>query len=365
MSKNVMILSNHHSYTYNFRKEVIKELIDSGYKVYVVLPYGDKVENLIDMGCTFIDVNLDRRGKNPFKDLITIYSYFKSIKKINPIAVLTYTIKPSLYGGLVSKMLKIPYIPNITGLGSALEKNSLLKKVLLSTYRYVYKDAQKVFFQNEENLNLFLDKKIVKNNYQLIPGSGINTNNFPYKNYPSEENGLNFIFISRIMKEKGIEYFLEAAKVIKRENPKCNFIVCGFCEEDYENELNDLTQNGIIKYIGIQSDISKILSDVHCVIHPTFYPEGISNILLEASSTGRPVITTNRSGCREVVSDKTTGFLIKEHSLEDLINKINEFILLSSQEKIDMGVKAREKVSKEFNRKIIVDHYTQEILSIK
>lgn len=364
MQKKILILSNHHSYTYNFRKEVIEKLLRHNYKVYIVLPYGEKVDNLIEMGCEFINIKLDRRGKNPFKDLKTIYEYYKIINKIKPIAVLTYTIKPSLYGGLVSKFLKVPFFPNITGLGSALEKKGFLKKILLKTYRYIYKDAKKVFFQNQDNLNLFRTKKIIKDNFELIPGSGVNLTAFPYREYPVDNENINFIFVSRIMKEKGIDYYLDAAKIIKKKYPNCNFIVCGFCEEDYEEKLNKLTNEGIIKYIGVQSEISNILSNTHCVIHPTFYPEGISNILLEASASGRPVITTNRTGCKEVVNNNVTGLLIKEKNLDDLVEKINYFIKLSALEKKQMGIKARQKVSEEFDREIIVNRYFREISKI-
>ncbi|HAK74624.1 MAG TPA: glycosyltransferase family 1 protein, partial [Sporomusaceae bacterium] len=305
----VVLLSNHHAYTYNFRKEIIQKLINENYKVYIVLPRGEKVELLEKMGCEFIEISLDRRGMNPLADFKLLFSYYKIIKTIEPNVVLSYTIKPNIYGGLVCRIANVPFFPNITGLGSAVENKGFIQQMLILMFRLAYRKAKCIFFQNEENLRFFQDKNILINKYRVIPGSGVNIQYFNLLPYPSGEI-IEFAFISRIMKEKGIDQYLEAALYIRDKYPNTRFHVCGFCEEEYEENLKILHSKGIIQYHGLQKDIREILKKTHCTIHPTYYPEGMSNVLLESAACGRPVITTNRSGCREIVDDGISGYLV-------------------------------------------------------
>ncbi|RHW39561.1 glycosyltransferase family 1 protein [Lysinibacillus yapensis] len=358
--KKIVILSNHHSYTYNFRKEIIQALIDKGFKVWVVMPYGEKVELLEEMGCIFIDVPLDRRGKNPIKDMKLITQYFKIIKDIKPDMVLTYTIKPNLYGGLICRVLGIPYIANITGLSSAIEGKKIMENLIALIYKIAFKKITCVFCQNSENYDYFANNKIVTDKLRLIPGSGVNINHFSLLDYPTSNN-INFVFISRIMKEKGIDQFLDAAQFIKKEHPSTNFHILGFCEESYEEKLNEMEKNGVIKYHGMQDDVRKFHEISHCTIHPTYYPEGISNVLLESAASGRPIITTNRSGCREIVENGINGYVVEQQNSEDLIKRIEEFLQLDFEVKKQMGIAGRRKVEQEFDRQIVVNAYIGEI----
>lgn len=358
--KEVVILSNHHAYTYNFRKEVIIKLLEENYKVHIVLPYGEKVELLKQMGCECIDLQLDRRGMNPITDFKLLYNYYKIIKRIKPAAILSYTIKPNVYGGIVSRTLKIPFFPNITGLGTAVGKESMLQKLLLTMYRIAYKNAKCVFFQNEDNQEFFKQNKIAIRNAKLIPGSGVNTEYFDLLPYPSGKT-IEFVFISRIMKEKGIDQYLEAATYITGKYPNTKFHVLGFCEEAYEQKLKYMQDQGIIHYHGMQNDVREFHRISHCIIHPTYYPEGMSNVLLESAASGRPIITTNRSGCREIVDDSINGFIVQQENSKDLIDKIEKFINLDYEKKKQMGVLGREKIEGEFNREIVVRAYLEEI----
>jgi glycosyltransferase involved in cell wall biosynthesis len=358
--KKVVILSNHHAYTYNFRKEIIQRLIDENYKVYVVLPYGEKVELLKEMGCEFIDLPLDRRGMNPVTDLKLLMNYHKIIKQIKPDAVLSYTVKPNIYGGIVCRFLDIPFFPNVTGLGSAVENDSFIQKILLQMYRFAYKKASCIFFQNDDNQQFFQKKKVAIKNSRTIPGSGVNTKYFSLIPYPSDET-IEFVFISRIMKEKGIDQYLEAAEFIKRKYPNTKFHVLGFCEENYEQRLQELQKMGIIHYHGMQNDVREFHKISHCTIHPTYYPEGMSNVLLESAASGRPVITTNRSGCREIVEEEINGYIVEQQNSKDLIEKIEAFLALNYEQKIEMGLAGRKKVENEFDRGIVVKAYFEEI----
>lgn len=365
ITNTILILSNHHSYTYNFRKEIIETFIEKKYKVIVVQPYGSKVENLKEMGCECIDLPLDRRGKNIINDIKLLIQYFYIIKKTNPDIVFSYTIKPNLYGGLVCRILKIPHIPNITGLGTAVEQSSILQKFILMLYKISFKKSDVIMFQNNNNLEFFNQYSIGSGKKRVIPGSGVNLSEFTPFPYPALENqSIKFVFISRIMKEKGIEEYLIAAKRVRKTYPNTEFHVCGACDDEYKEVLIKMHNEGTIIYHGLIDDVKKMLGSVHCVVHPSYYPEGISNILLEGASCERPLITTEKAGCREVVDHGVNGYIVKIQDGEDLIEKIELFISLSSEEKKNMGRMGRLKVEKEFNRNIVVSTYVEETMKI-
>lgn len=360
MKKTILVLVNHDVVIYNFRKELIERLLLEGYRVIVSSPYGERIDDLISMGCEYVEAKIERHSTNPFKEL-KLLSYYKNLMiKLRPDMVLTYTIKPNIYGGLAAKKFKIPYIANITGLGTAVEKDSLLQKVTILLYRIAFSKIQKVFFQNTENMNFFKKNNIVVEKHQLLPGSGVNIEHFKVLEYPSSET-IEFVFISRIMKEKGIDQFLEAAEYLTKIYPWTKFHVCGFCEENYEELLLELQNKNIIKYHGMVRDIRSILSVTHCTVHPTYYPEGLSNVLLESSASGRPIITTDRSGCKEVVDNEVTGYIVNQKDVNDLIDKIEKFMNQPYEYKKRMGINARNKVQEEFNREIVVEAYMFEI----
>lgn len=363
MRKKVLFLVNHDVVIYNFRKELVERLLDDGYEVIISSPYGPRIDDLVNMGCKFEQIDIDRHGKNVFNDFKLIYKYKRLISNLKPDVVLTYTIKPNIYGGIASMISKIPYIANITGLGTAVENPGLLQKITTSLYKISFRNIETIYFQNEENMSFFEERKIYNNKHKLIPGSGVNLEQFKLAEYPPNEK-IKFVFISRIMKEKGIDYYLEASEIIKEKYPFTEFHICGFSEEDYSEKLNKMESKGIIKYHGMLKDIRPIIKDMHCTIHPTFYPEGISNVLLESAAMGRPLIATNRSGCREVIDDGHNGYLVLEKNTNDLVEKIEKFISLTHSEKKKMGLLGRNKVEIEFDRQIVVNEYMKNINSI-
>ena len=360
--KTIALLSNEHSWTYNLRKEIIQELIDRGYQVILILPYGEKVELLKDMGCRFYDVPMfERRGKNPITELRLIGYYYKLLKKIKPDVVLTYTIKPNLYGGFVAGKLKIPYIANITGLGTAVEDKGLIPFAARILYRIGLRKAKCVFAQNKGSRIYLLKNRIVtRSQVKRIPGSGVNLDRFSVASYP-DASVIRFVFISRVMKEKGIEEYLKAASVIKRKYRNVEFHVCGFCEEEYRGSLKEKERDGTVIYHGMIDNVPEFLVSVHCLIHPSFYLEGLSNVCLEAAASGRPVITTDHEGCRETIIDGKTGYLVKKQDDKSLIGAIEKFLSLSNNEKKAMGSAAQRYVEKNFDRRIIVDAYMKEL----
>ena len=357
----ILILANNDLGLYNFRAELIEKLIELNYEVYISLPKGPKVEKLEKIGCKYIESNLDRRGINPIKDLKLMFSYIKIIKNIKPEYVLTYTIKPNVYGGIACRLKKVKQIANITGLGTALENTGILQKIAVFLHKIALKNVYCCFAQNEENLKFLKNHKIANNKLKLIPGSGVNLEKYKLLNYPTEDQTIEFLFISRIMKEKGIDQYLEMAEYIKSKYNNTRFHILGFCEQEYNEKLNELQNRNIIEYHGRQDNIIPFMKKASCVIHPTYYPEGMSNVLLEACASGRPVITTNRPGCKEIVDNGVNGYIIEEKNSKDLIEKVEKFINLPNEEKKQMGLAGRKKVENEFDRKIIIQEYINEI----
>ncbi len=358
----VLVLANFDVGLYNFRKELLQTFLDKGFEVFISLPQGERVSDLVDMGCVFIETAVNRRGTNIKEDLGLIKKYRQIMKEICPDVVLSYTIKPNVYGGMAAASLKIPYIANVTGLGTSIENKGILPILTKLLYKIGLRKSSCVFFQNSTNRAFFINNKIVRGKHRLIPGSGVNLNQFKVLEYP-EGDSVDFVFISRVMKDKGIDHYLEAAEAIKTKYPNTNFHICGFCEESYEEILKQKHNAGVVVCHGMVSDIKGILRDVHCIVLPTYH-EGMSNVLQEASASGRPCLCSDIPGCREIVNDGETGFLFESKSTQSLIDAMERFLALSYEEHKRMGLNAREKVEKEFSRQIIIDAYMEEINKI-
>ena len=288
-----------------------------------------------------------------------LYFYKRVLRSIKPDIVFTYTIKPNIYGEMACSRLKIPYVATITGLGTAVEKNGVLQRICLFLYKIGLRKAKKVFFQNSENMTFMKKHKIIKSESEIIPGSGVNLNQYKLLDYPNS-NIVHFAFISRVMKEKGIEQFIDAAIEIQKKYKSTEFHVYGYADGDYKARLVDFDQKGIVFYHGFVRDMTKLYENISCTIHPSFYPEGMSNVLLESIASGRPVITTDRSGCREIVDNGVNGYLVKPLDSNDLIDKIEKFLNLSWEQKREMGINGRKKAEKEFDRNIVVKKYVDE-----
>lgn len=364
MSK-ILFLVNHDVVIYNFRLELVEKLLEDGHQVVISSPYGERIEDLKKLGCEYREINISRHGMNPAKELKLISEYKKLLKDVKPDIVFAYTIKPNIYGSMACRWMKIPCVTNITGLGTAVENGGIAQKITVMLYRLAFGKVKTVFFQNEENMQFFIDKKITdEKKYKILPGSGVNLNRFETIEYPIDSENTEFAFISRIMKEKGVDQYLETAEYIKQKYPNTVFHVCGFCEQAYEDKLKELDDKGIIVYHGMVRDVKKVLANVHCTIHPTYYPEGISNVLLESSACARPIITTDRSGCREVIDDGVNGYVVKQKDSDDLIQKVEKFLQLTREQQKEMGLAGRRKVEKEFDRQIVVDKYCLEVENV-
>lgn len=359
--KKIMLIANDTTYVYLLRKEIIEANIAKKNSIVIVCKQGLYVNELENMGCKLIEVSIERHGKNPLADMLLFGDYLKIIKREKPDVVLTYNIKPNVYGGMVCGILGIPYLVNVCGLGTPVEYDGPMQKLTCLLYKIGVKKAACVFFQNSENLNFFVEKRMLSGKYRVLPGSGVNLEKYKLLEYP-QSNKINFLFVSRLMKEKGIEQYLDAAESIVSKFPNTVFHIVGGCDDPkYEEKVLKLEQKGIVVYHGQQKDMMPFQKMNCCAIHPTYYPEGMSNVLLEAAACGRPIITTNRSGCREIIDDGVNGFICMQKNSEDLIKQIEKFLQLSWEERREMGLAGRRKTEKEFDRNLVVKAYIEEI----
>ena len=358
----ILILTNNDAGLYRFRKELLVELLKEN-DVHVSLPNGKMINKLEKLGCIIHKTPISRHGTNPFQDFKLFRLYKKILKSVNPDVVLTYTVKPNVYGGLACSHLKIPYIANITGLGNSIENPGIVQKIVLFLYKKGLKKASTVFFQNKENMEFMIEHKIVRDNSVLLPGSGVNLQENKYEEYPLDDSRLVFVTIGRILKDKGIDELLAAAKTIKKEYNNVVFKVVGSFDGNYEIIINNAVKKGVIEYLGYRDDIHNIIKHSHATIHPSYH-EGTSNVLLETAACGRPILASNISGCNNVF-DETTGIPFEPKNVESLVLAIKKFIMLPNNERAEMGKKGRKKVEIEFGKSIIINDYIKAINNIK
>lgn len=358
-SKRVLFLSNHFKTLFWFRKELIQKLVDEGHEVYLSFPE-DENDFFKNMGCHIIVTEIDRRGVNPKNDLKLIVFYRKIIPEVNPDIIFSYTIKPNIYGSLVSKK-KYKQICNITGTGATFLKDNAVAKICKMLYKVSVKHCYKVYFQNVGDRDFFISNGLVGNNYEMLPGSGCNLEKHIFKQMP-EDDVTRFIFIARVMKLKGADEYIEAAKIIKTKYANTEFLIAGWNEEEeYKKIVADYHERGIVNYIGFRDDLDEWIAKCHCTVLPSHGGEGVPNVLLESAAVGRACIGSKINGTKDVIDDGVTGYLFETGNAEDLADKMDRFINLSFEEKKSMGKAGREKVKREFDRGIVVEAYMKEV----
>lgn len=359
--RNIFLIANDSTYVYNLRRETIQALLDRGDQVTILCEKAHHVEELLSMGCRFHFTSVGRHGKNPLQDIALFRTYRRILAKERPDAVLTYNIKPNVYAGMACAQLGIPYLVNVCGLGTPVENAGPLQLLTVALYRRGVRKAACVFFQNKENEAFFDRRHMAPGHHHLLPGSGVNTAFFSVLPYPRSHT-VDFLFISRVMKEKGIDQYLDAAQQIRKTHPETVFHIIGGCDDTaYLQRLQQLQEQGIVVYHGQQNSVLPFQAISACTVHPTYYPEGMSNVLLESAACGRPIITTDRSGCREIIDDGVNGFICRQKDTADLIAQIEKFLSLTWEQRRDMGLAGRRKVEQEFDRRIVVQAYLEEI----
>lgn len=348
--KKILILVNDVTTILQFRTELVLALVEAGNKVLVSVPKSERNSEIEALGATVIETNSSRHGTNPLEDFSLYLNYRKLIKEHKPDYVLTYTVKPNVYGGLACGQLKVPCVANVTGLG-VIEDEGLLQKLMLTLYKVGCRKAKCVFFQNKSNLEFFKNKKVVGDNVELLPGSGVNIEKFSYLDYPQSEK-TNIVFIGRVIRDKGV---FELAQVAKQylNSDNVQFTIVGDVEYGSENPFSELPN---VNYVGFHKDVRPFLKDAHAVILPSYH-EGMANVLLEGASSGRPILASRIPGCEETFDEGVTGFGFEVKNTDSIKKAVDKFLSLTNEQKCEMGRKGREKMENQFNRKIVIDKY--------
>ena len=365
--KKIAVIENGLFSTYTMREALMLHLIQEGCEVYILTHTNRFVEQVEQMGLQVI--NIGSGNLNPFKVSRYIYNLHKALKKIKPDVCLTFSIRPAIWGNFITRRLGIPTITNITGTGPLFLSNSIAYRIARSMYKKALSKTRKVFFQNYDDMDLFLENKFVKKSVaERIPGSGVDYNKFkPIIVKDKDPSVFSFLFIGRLIKDKGIFEYINAARVIRKKFPHVVFNVIGpFWTQNLKKntitqiQLQSWIDEGVIDYLGEKKDVRKFIAEADCIVLPS-YREGTSNTLLEAASMAKPVITTNTTGCKEIVTDNITGFLCRVKDEYDLAAKMEQMILLPEDERNEMGEKARIKIIKEYDKQIVIDAYLKAI----
>lgn len=356
--KKVLILVNDVTTVLQFRCELIRALVAEGHEVTVSVPRSDRIPEIEALGAKVVETNVARHGKNPLQDIKLLRSYKRLLKELKPDVVLTFTIKPNVYGGMACGSLKIPYVANVTGLG-VVGDGGIMQRLMLWLYKNGLKKAKCVFFQNQANESFFREKKVVSGKTELLPGSGVNTEKFAFVNYP-EEKTTNIVFVGRIIKDKGVFELAEAAKrLLNLDGLK--FTVVGYVEYGSQNPFTGLSN---VECVGFHKDVRPYLKDAHAIVLPSYH-EGMANVLLEAAASGRPILASDIPGCRETFDEGVTGFGFKVRDADSLTAVIEKFVALSYEQKCEMGKAGRKKMETEFDRNIVIGKYLNQINSLE
>ena len=350
---------------YNFRIGLIKSMLDKGIEVYAIAPKDEYTHHLVDIGCHYKRVRMDSRGANPFKDLALIIELYSIYRKIKPDLILHFTIKPNIYGTLAASMLKIPVINNVCGLGTVFLKNNLVSKVAIALYKLAFRFPKKIFFQNTEDKQLFVDRNMVDPNItDILPGSGIDFERFKPQQQQEKDN-FTFLLISRLITDKGILEYIDAVKKLKARGLKAKFQLLGPKDPAHKRGIpisiiDSWIKEGAVEYLGTTMDVRKFIGQSDCIVLPS-YREGTPRTLLEAASMGKPIVATDVPGCTNVVKDRFNGLLCKVRDSSDLADKMEQMFALKDSIRQEMGENSRKLIEQRFDEKTVIHKYLQNI----
>lgn len=359
----ILVLANHYNTLRIFRRELLIRLCEEGHTVRVSIPECDEenLQILESYGCSVVFTPVDRRGMNPCADCQLMLRYIKLIREFMPDKIISYTIKPNVYGAFAARQKGIPHYANITGLGSAFQKEGPAKQLVSVLYKISLKNTDKVFFENRGNRNTLVRAGIVREDQAVVMhGAGVNLKEFAPAPYPDTDQGIRFLFVGRIMREKGVDELFAAIRRIRQEYPNTYFDFIGWYEDSYQEIVESMEKEGLLGFHGFVNDVRPFIEKAHCIILPSWH-EGMSNTLLEAASMARPLITSDIHGCKEAVREGVNGYLTKVRDTESIYQKMRVFILLSFEEKKRMGEAGRRRMEKYFNKDKVVEKTIREI----
>lgn len=354
---------------YNFRKGLINSLMDKGNQVITIAPKDQYTYKLMELGCRHIPVKMDSRGASPIKDFLLILELYLIYKKVRPDVILHYTIKPNIYGTIAASLLGIPVINNVCGLGTMFLKDNLVSRVAIMLYRIAFRFPKKIFFQNEDDRNLFVKRNIVtERTTDLLPGSGIDVKEFSPEKSTIKNQKFTFLLISRLIYDKGILEYIEAIESLKKEGVEANFQLLGPIDEKHKRGIpSKIIQQWIeknqVEYLGTTEDVKSYIKKADCIVLPS-YREGTPKTLLEAASLAKPIVTTDVPGCNNVVKDGENGYLCKLKDSTDLAVKMKKMLSLDMSTRMEMGKNSREYVEQKFDEKVVINKYISSIKQI-
>lgn len=364
--KRIVIALNTSWNIYNFRLNLARALKKNGYKVILIAPY-DSYSDILREEFEYHDIYINNKGTNPKEDLKTFIGFYKLYKKIKPDVVLNYTIKPNIYGNIACKILGIQTINNISGLGTVFIQESVVTKIVKWLYKFSLSSSSKIFFQNSDDRDLFVQHSLVDcDKCGLLPGSGIDTKKFEPVKIKKEDDMFKFLLIARMLKDKGIVEYVEAAKLLKCKNVE--FQLLGSLDAVNKTaiskeQMQEWIDASYVNYLGVTDDVKQFIAQANCIVLPS-YREGTPRTLLESASMEKPIITTNVVGCKEVVDDRVNGYLCEVRNAQDLADKMERMLNLSEGEREKMGVAGREKMVREFSESIVIDKYLKTIKTL-
>lgn len=350
---------------YNFRRTLIEALQNAGFEVVLVAAPDDYVARLESLGCQFVPLTqLSRKGTNPIKD-IRLYREFCAIyRQIQPDMILHYTIKPNIYGTLAARKVGIKSVATVTGLGYTFLSTGLVSRLARLLYRYALKKATRVIFQNNDDLQLFVKEKLIgAEKTMLVRGSGIDTAAFSprEKSISADKNTFIFLFVGRLLYDKGIREFLQAARAVATVQPQCKFWIVGALDTDNPSAVNAdelATYADVVQYFGTSDAVADFVADADAVVLPS-YREGLPRVMLEALSMARPVITTDAAGCRETVEDGKNGLMIPPQNADALREAMLKMAAMSADNLAAMGNYGRKMALAYFDKEVIIGQYLQ------
>jgi glycosyltransferase involved in cell wall biosynthesis len=364
MSKTIAMGYNTCHYVWLFRRNLLQALMQDGHDVVIMAPEDTYTEHLLDMGAKHFDVPM-KMNKNPVSDYFLYRRFLKAFRAVQPDIYLGYTIKPNVYGSMAAHKMGVPTVNNIAGLGTVFISDGIVARIAKTLYRVALGRAGMVFFQNPDDRQLFTTSGIVKHDrHDLLPGSGVDLLRFSFSPLPvlPERDTLRFLLIGRMLWDKGVGEYVEAARQIRKTRPDIQFCLLGGIDNDNpsaisKEQIDRWVAKGHVDYLGYSDDVPGEILKSDGIVLPSAYPEGTPRTLLEAASMGRPLITTDAPGCRSTVDDGITGYLCALRDTADLQNKIEKIIALSPQERCDMGRAGRAKMEREFDEAIVIGRY--------
>lgn len=352
---------------WNFRAGLIRALIEEGHEVIAIAPNDEYAERVSSLGCNFIALPMDNKGTNPFKDAVLLWRYWRLLYSLRPDVFLGFTVKPNIYGSLAARIFGISVINNIAGLGSVFNKNNWLTVLVQLLYRLALSRSTKIFFQNQDDLVAFVDHGFVNPNLaERLPGSGVNLEKFKPQNSNRNDTQVKFLLVARMLWEKGVGEYVQAADELIQKNPNARFSLLGFLDVKNPNaisrdQMDVWINNNNIDYLGMSDDVQNVMSQYDVIVLPSKYKEGTPRSLLEAAAMAKPIVTTNTPGCRDVVDDGVTGFLCVPGDANDLSRAMGLILNMTPDERRAMGYRGRLKAESMFDERLVIKKYLQSI----